>query len=165
MYVYSSNHRMEYKIDLEDERFISMKLDPYGFFFETQSFKTPRIVHRIDFTQLVFNRLSFAPVVIIQPILWKETKIPNLNVAKLKVQYDSFHSFDQTKVPMTIIQKSNDDDAAFQKPCLVFAYGGYGIPILPLFKLFFLLFVELFNGIVGSYTHNLCSFNFILCAF
>lgn len=152
MYLYSSNHRIEYKIDFQNERFISMKIDPVGFFFETQSFNTPRKVYRIDFDQLVYNRHSYAPISIVKPMLWKETRIPNLN-ARLTVNHDSFHSFDQIKVPMTIIQKENGSDDACKKPCLVFAYGGYGIPILPLFKLFFLLFIELFNGVVGSYTH------------
>lgn len=144
------NNRIEYKIALEDERFLSMKIDGCGFFFETQSFKTPRKVYRVDYTQLVFNRLSFAPISIVQPMLWKQTTLPNLSAPKYKVLHDSFRSFDQIKVPMTIILKDNGDVG--NKPCLVFAYGGYGIPILPLFKLFFLLFIELFNGVVGAYT-------------
>lgn len=150
MYLYSSNTRLEYKIDFEEERFISMKIDAFGFFFETQSFKTPRKVYRVDFDQLVRKRNSFATTSIVQPMLWRESLVPHLNLTKLNIQHDSFQSFDQVKVPMTIIQKPNGSDAC-KKPCLVFAYGGYGIPILPLFKLFFLLFVELFNGVVGSY--------------
>lgn len=159
MYLYSSNHRIEYKIDFEDERFISMKIDPCGFFFETQSFKTPRKVYRVNFEQLVYNRNLFAPTGIIKPALWKESKIPHLDVPKLKVNHDSFQSFDQINVPMTIVQRTSGDDSC-KKPCLVFAYGGYGIPILPLFKLFFLLFIELFNGVVG-----LCAFQSILLHF
>lgn len=163
MYLYSSKNRIEYKIDLQDERFISMKIDPIGFFFETQSFETPRKVYRIEFDQLVYNRHSFAPISIVKPMLWKESRLPNLNV-KLMVNHDSFHSFDQIKVPMTIIQKNNGNGDGCKKPCLVFAYGGYGIPILPLFKLFFLLFIELFDGVVGSYTHvYILLFHFICC--
>lgn len=150
IYLYSANHRSEYKIDIENERFISMKVDACGFFFETQSFKTPRKVYRVDYEQLVYNRLSYAPTSLVKPMLWKETQLPHLNRTKLKVNHDSFQSFDQVKVPMTIIQKDKgDNEDACRKPCLVFAYGGYGIPILPLFKLFFLLFMELFNGVVG----------------
>lgn len=158
MYVYSTNNRIEYKIEMEDERFISMKIDPYGFFYETQTFTTPRRVYRIDFTQLVFNRTSFATIALVKPMLWKETKIPNVNTAIFTVKHDSFQSFDQTKVPITIMQKTYGDDS-YKKPCLVFAYGGYGIPILPLFKLFFLLFVEFFNGIVGLYTFTYSIFS------
>lgn len=153
MYLYSSNHRTEYKVDFKDEQFISMNIDAHGFFFETQSFQTPRKVYRVDFKQLVCNHHSFAPTAIVEPTLWKESQLFHLNRVQLKVNHDSFRSFDQINVPMTIIQKDNGIDDTCKKPCLVFAYGGYGIPILPLFKLFFLLFIELFNGVVGSYTH------------
>lgn len=155
MYIYSlPNHRIEHKIDFEDEQFISMKIDSCGFFFETQSFETPRKVYRLDFEQLVHNRLSFAGSSIVKPLLWKESQLPHLNEVKFKVNHDSFQSPDQIKVPLTIIQKNNGDNDACKKPCLVFAYGGYGIPILPLFKLFFLLFIELFNGVIGSYINT-----------
>lgn len=125
-------------------------MDRFGFFFETQSFKTPRKIYRIDFDQRVFRRQSYEPISTVTPVLWKETKIPNFDVTKLKVSHNSFHSFDNVQVPMTLIQKSNGSDTR-KKPCLVFSYGGYGIPMLPFFKLFFLLFIELFNGIVGLY--------------
>lgn len=151
MYLFSlPNHRIEYKIDLDSENILSTKIDPYGFFIETQSVKTPRKIYRIDFDQLVFQRFSIAPTVSISPMLWKESKIPNVNVSKFKVQHDSFHSFDQIKVPLTIIQKTSGGEHR-KKPCLVFAYGGFGIPMLPLYKLFFLFFIEIFNGVVGSY--------------
>lgn len=152
MYLYSITHnRIKYKIDMEEEKFLSMKMDPKGFFFETQSFKTPRKIYRIDFDQRVFLRLSIEPTSMVTPLLWKESKIPHLDMAKLKISHDSFHSFDQIKVPMTVIQKLNGSSER-KKPCLVFAYGGYGISMLPMFKLFFLLFIELFNGVVGLYS-------------
>ncbi|XP_055307555.1 uncharacterized protein LOC129571737 [Sitodiplosis mosellana] len=148
MYLYSlTSRRIEYKIDLEDETYVTMNIDPSGFFLETQSFKTPRKIYRVNFDQLVLQRTSIASTSIVLPMLWKESKIAHLNVAKFKVRHDSFQSFDKIKVPMTFIQKDNGCDA-YKKPCLVFAYGGYGIPMTPLFKLFFLLFIELFNGIV-----------------
>lgn len=150
IYLYSmTKHRIEFKIDLENEKFLAINFDGHGFFLETQSFKTPRKVYRIDFDQLKL-RAPFVAFSIIKPLLWKESKLPNLNV-KIKVLRDSFHSFDKTKVPITIIHKSNHANDTSKMPCLVFAYGGYGIPMLPLFKLFFLLFIELFNGVVGSY--------------
>lgn len=151
MYLYSLvDHRIKYKIDMEDEQFLSMKIDQLGFFFETQSFKTPRKTYRIDFDQRVFRRVCIESMgcISVTPMLWNVSKIPNINVDKFQIQHDSFYSFDKTKVPMTIIQKAPHNSAR-KKPCLVFAYGGYGIPMLPIFKLFFLLFIELFNGIVG----------------
>lgn len=151
IYLYSqTKHRIEYKIDLNDEKFITMKIDLCGFFLETQSFKTPRKVYRVDFTQLAFRLPFVIAYTIVEPMLWKESKIPNLDETKFKILHDSFHSFDKVTVPMTIIQRKNTNDTG-KKPCLVYTYGGYGIPVLPLFKLFFLLFVELFNGVVGLY--------------
>lgn len=132
-----------------------MKIDRYGFFIETQSFKTARKVYRVDFDQRIFRRLSFEPTTTVYPVLWKESQIPNLDVRKFKVLHDSFLSYDKTKVPITMIQRSTDV-VGFKKPCLVFAYGGYGIPMLPMFKLFFLLFIELFNGVVGEYLEFDC---------
>lgn len=156
MYLHALNRRIEYKINFEDEQFISMNIDANGFFFETQSFQTPRKVYRVDFKQLVYNHHSCAPTItIVRPMLWKESQLLHLDRVNLKVTHDSFRSFDQIQVPMTIIQKDGVDDDFCKKPCLVFAYGGYGIPILPLFKLFFLLFIELFNGVVGLYTHTI----------
>lgn len=149
------NHCIKYKIDMKDETFLSMKMDQFGFFIETQSFETPRKIYRIDFDQRVFRQLSSETTVTVTPTVWNESKIPNLDSVKFKIQHDSFHSFDKIEVPMTIIQKNNNGNDTQKKPCLVFAYGGYGIPMLPLFKLFFLLFIELFNGVVGSYFNNL----------
>lgn len=152
MYLYSITHnRIKYKIDIMEEKFVSINMDPMGFFFETQSFKTPRKIYRIDFDQRVFRRLSIEPTSTITPVLWNESKIPHLDMAKFKISHDSFHSFDQIKVPMTVIQKLNGSSDR-KKPCLVFAYGGYGISMLPMFKLFFLLFIELFNAVVGLYS-------------
>lgn len=151
MYLYSIKHnRIKYKIEMLEEKFISMKMDSMGFFYETQSFKTPRKIYRIDFDQRVFRRLSIEPTSTVIPMLWKESKIPHLDMTKFKISHDLFHSFDQTKVPMTVHQKLNGSNDR-KKPCLVFAYGGYGISMLPMFKLFFLLFIELFNGVVGLY--------------
>lgn len=150
MYFYSLiNQRIEYKIDLKNEQFVSSKIDKYGIFFETKSFKTPRKVYRIDFNQLEYRQPHMTKYSMIQPTPWKESKIPNFDELEIEVKYDLFRSFDGTEVPMTIIQKNNIDDN--KKPTLVYAYNGYGIPLLPLFKLLFLLFVELFNGVVGLY--------------
>lgn len=160
MYLYSLfNQRIEYKIDLKDEQFVSSKVDKFGVFFETRSFKTPRKVYRIDFCQLEYRDPLVMTYTTIKPFLWKESKIPNLDGLEIKIQYDSFYSFDLTEVPMTIIQKENDEDDNCKKPCLVYAYAGYGDCLLPRFDLYFLLFVELFNGIVGSYIQLFLSFS------
>lgn len=153
MFLYSLlNQRIEYKIDLKNEQFISSTIDKYGIFFETKSFISPRKVYRIDFNQLEYRQPHMTTYSTVKPMLWKSSKIINfdeLEEEKLEVRHEWFRSFDGTKVPMTIIQKRDVDDN--NRPIMVYAYGGYGIPTLPIFKLFFLLFIELFNGVVGSY--------------
>ncbi|XP_055307556.1 prolyl endopeptidase-like [Sitodiplosis mosellana] len=147
MYLYSSqSERIEYKIDLKNEQVVSSSIDKYGVFFETRSFKTPRKVYRIEFNQLLYREPYVTTYSTIEPVLWKESKIPNLDELKITVQYDTYRSFDGTEVPMTIIQKKQSD--CYRKPCLVYAYGGFGDCLLPRFDLYFLLFVELFNGVV-----------------
>lgn len=138
---------IEYKIDLKNEKYISINIDKVGFFLETESYKIPRKIYRIDFNQLQFRPTYAKLYSIIRPKLWQESKIPNSSEIRLKTKQDSFISTDGTRIPMTIIQKNNDDNS--KKPCLCFCYGGFGTPMLPFFKLFFLLFLELFNGVVG----------------
>lgn len=150
MYLFSIiNQRIEYKIDIKDEEFSSSTVDRYGIFIETRSFTAHRRVYRIEFNQLEYRQPCATTCSVVNPILWKESKVPNLNGLEIKVQYDSYHSFDGTEVPITIIRKSGNDDC--QKPCLVYAYGAYGECLLPRFNLYFLLFVELFNGVLGTY--------------
>lgn len=150
MYLYSLiSQCIEYKIDLKDEKFVSSRVDKYGVFFETSSFKSPRKVYRIDANQLEYRRPHMTTYTTIKPVLWKESKIPNIDEMDIEVQRDWFYSFDGTEVPLTIIQKTGNSD--HKKPCLVTAYGGYGDCLLPRFDLYLLLFVELFNGVVGSY--------------
>lgn len=138
---------IEFEINLKDENFFCSKMDEYGFYFETQSYESPQKIYRIDFVQLL-NRPKHENVYTkLKPMLKRETKVPSLSHA-FSIQHDSFYSFDGSNVPFTLIQKNNDDP---NKPCLVLAYGGFGIQMLPIFKLFYLLFIELFNGIVGMY--------------
>lgn len=145
MYLYSlSNQCIEYKVDLTDEKIISSKVDKYGVFFETQSFTVPSKVYRIEINQLVYHQPHEMTYSIIEPILWKESKIQNFEEVQIKIQYKSYRSNDGSKVPMTMIQKSGK--YAPKKPCLVYADS-----ILPKFDIFFLLFIELFDGVVGSY--------------
>ncbi|XP_031634997.1 prolyl endopeptidase-like [Contarinia nasturtii] len=167
IYVYSLiSNLIEYKIELIDEQFVSSKVDKFGFFFETRSFKTQRKVYRIDLSQLVYRDAKLANYYHIfndrnqfraesphksystlKPLLWKESNIPNLDGIEIDVQHDSFKSFDNTEVPMTIIKKKGGNDDK-KRPCLCYAYGGYGDSILPRFDLYFLLFIELFDAIV-----------------
>lgn len=151
IYLYSiTNERIDYKIDLKDEQVVSSRADRYGVLFETRSFKTPRKIYRMDLNLLVYRQShptnSHANI---EPVLWKEMTIPNFKDLEITIQHDSYCSFDKTEVPITIIQKKSADVS--KKPCLVYAYGGHGDCLLPRFDLYLLLFVELFNGVVGSF--------------
>lgn len=116
--MYSSHtERIEYKIDLRDEQVVSSKIDRYGVFFETRSFKMPRKVYRIEFNQLIYREPNLTTYSMIEPVLWKESKVLNFDGLEIAVQYDSYRSFDGIEVPMTIIQKKCDD--GYRKPCLV----------------------------------------------
>lgn len=128
-----------------------MKIDKVGFFFETQSFKVQRTVYRIDFNQLQYRPPDAKTYYLVKPVVWKASQIRSSSEIQLKIQQDFFESFDGVNVPMTVIRK---DDKILRKPCLVFAYGGFSHPSLPFFKLFLLLFEEIFNGVVGKSVEN-----------
>ncbi|KAJ6630497.1 Prolyl endopeptidase, partial [Pseudolycoriella hygida] len=145
-YLYSLNgQRIEFKIDLKDETFISTKVDEFGFYFQTESYETPQKIYKIDFVQLASPSERQNAYTIVKPILKRAAIVPFLSEEEFSIQHDSFYSFDGSNVPMTVIQQKNND---VNKPCLVFSYGAYGIPMLPAFKLFYRLFIELFNGVV-----------------
>lgn len=124
-------------------------MDKFGFFFETKTFKQPRKVYRIEFNQLPYHQPHSKTYLEINPAVWKESSVPSFDELDITVQNDTFCSFDGTEIPLTIIQKNGSDGS--KKPCLVYANGGFGDCLLPLFKPFFLLFIELFNGVVGLY--------------
>lgn len=137
---------IEFRIDIKDEQFLTTKCDAYGFYFETMSYESLSKIYKIDFVQLV-NRPKIQNVyTTLKPMLKRMSTVPNLSAVDFSIQHDSFYSFDGSNVPLTVIQKKNNDP---NKPCLVFSYGGFNVPMLPQFKLIYLLFIELFNAIVG----------------
>lgn len=135
---------------MDGEQFIDLKIDKFGFYFETKSFKAPRKIYRIDFNQLEYHHPNIKTYSKIKPILWHESTISDFNELEITTQYETYRSFDGNEVPLTFIKKkSNNDD---KKPCLVHVYGGPGDCLYPRFDPYFLLFIELFNGVVGLYT-------------
>lgn len=124
-------------------------MDKYGIIFETQSFKSLRKVYRIQFNQLAYHQFKMITYSTIEPVLWKESKIPTFDDVEMSIKYDSYNSLDGAKVLVTIIQKKINDNC--RKPCLIYANGGFGDCLLPKFDPFLNLFIELFNGVVGSY--------------
>lgn len=152
MYLFSLDQKcIEYEICLKDETFVSIHIDRIGFFIQTCSFKAQKKIYRIDYSQLIYHRPHSTFYSPIMPILWKESKIPYLKGTNFKIQHNSFRSFDGQNIPITIIRKDCEENPSVKSPCLVKHYGGFGVSMLPLFKLFFVLFIELFNGIVGMY--------------
>ncbi len=138
---------IEFQIDVKDEQFLTSKIDKFGFYFETMSYESLSKIYKIDFVQLM-NRPKFQNVYVqLKPMLKRQSTVANLSNVDFSIQHDSFYSFDGSNVPLTVIQKKNSDP---NKPCLVFSYGGFNVPMLPQFKLIYLLFIELFNAVVGK---------------
>lgn len=134
---------------MKDEQFLFTKVDKFGFYFETMSYESLQKIYKIDFVQLV-NRPRLPGVYNkLKPMLKRESRVSN--VSEFSIRHDSFYSVDGVEVPLTVIQKKDNDDP--NKPCLCFAYGGFNIPMLPQFKLIYSLFIQLFNGIVGRFLH------------
>lgn len=147
LYFYSLETKcIEFQIVLQEEQFLSSTIDEFGFYFETMSYEALQKIYRLDFVQLL-HRPNYQNVYTqIMPAFKGECKVPILRDTEFSIQHDSFYSFDGTEVPLTMIQQRNNDP---NKPCLVFSYGGFNVPLLPQFKLMYLLFIQLFNGIVG----------------
>lgn len=110
------------------------------------SYESLQKVYRIDSVQLLNRSDNKNAYTKLKPLLERESTVSNLSDSELSIQHDSFYSFDGSSVPLTVIQRKNTDP---EKPCLVFSYGGFNVPMLPQFKLIYLLFIQLFNGIVG----------------
>lgn len=148
MYFYSLETKcIEYQMVLKDEQFLSSTIDEFGFYFETMSYESLQKIYRLNFVQLL-HRPNYQNVYTqIEPVFKGECKVPILCDTELSIQHDSFYSFDGANVPLTMIQQKDNNN--LNKPCLVFSYGGFNVPMLPQFKLIYLLFIQLFNGIVG----------------
>jgi prolyl oligopeptidase len=85
-------------------------------FFVFTSYNTPSIIYRYD---VASNRLR----------VWAQPKVA-INLNQIAVEQRFYKSKDGTRIPMFIVRRKDVTAAA---PTLLYAYGGYGIPMLPEF--------------------------------
>ncbi|KAJ1569370.1 hypothetical protein HK405_005988 [Cladochytrium tenue] len=104
-------------------------------FYQFGSFLSPGTIFRYNFetgTQSTFL----------------ETKVKGFESAKFQTEQVFYKSADGTKIPMFITSKKGiKRDGA--TPTLLYAYGGFNIPILPSFSVTWLTFMEKLGGIVA----------------
>ncbi len=98
--------------------------DPETFFVFT-SFNTPGAIYRYD---VASNRLQ----------VWTQPKVA-IDLNRIAVEQHFYKSKDGTRVPMFIVRRK---DVTATAPTLLYAYGGYGIPMLPDFSPALLGWVE-----------------------
>ncbi|NJL56252.1 MAG: S9 family peptidase [Richelia sp. RM2_1_2] len=85
-------------------------------FFVFTSYNTPSIIYRYD---VASNRLR----------VWAQPKVA-INLNQIAVEQRFYKSKDGTRIPMFIVRRK---DVTVAAPTLLYAYGGYGIPMLPEF--------------------------------
>ncbi|MUG91896.1 prolyl oligopeptidase family serine peptidase [Scytonema sp. UIC 10036] len=90
--------------------------DPETFFVFT-SFNAPDVIYRYD---VASNRLR----------VWAQPKVA-IDLNQIAVEQQFYNSKDATRVPMFIVRRK---DVTRPAPTLLYAYGGYGIPMLPAFS-------------------------------
>ncbi|MDP3875264.1 MAG: prolyl oligopeptidase family serine peptidase [bacterium] len=128
-----------YMINLEDGKKVNIKLPSLGFvgsygveyegnelFFNFSSLNIPNSIYRLNLKTLK------------QELYWKpKLKLP----ANLSLSQEWTTSKDGTKIPMFILKMKDNRRIS---PTLVYAYGGFGISILPKFRGSVIPFIE--NG-------------------
>lgn len=107
-------------------------------FYQLESFLTPGIIYRYDFAE---------PNTV--PAVLREMEVPLSGFDKnnYKVEQVFYPSRDGTKIPMFIVQKKSDRRQL--KPCRIFGYGGFTVPLLPTFNGMQLFFIESFDGVLA----------------
>ncbi|MBW4470528.1 MAG: prolyl oligopeptidase family serine peptidase [Stenomitos rutilans HA7619-LM2] len=90
--------------------------DPETFFIFT-SFNTPGMIYRYDVASNTAR-------------VWAQPKVA-IDLNRIAVEQRFYKSKDGTRIPMFIVRRKDVTAAA---PTLLYAYGGYGIPMLPAFS-------------------------------
>lgn len=90
--------------------------DPETFFGFT-SFNAPGVIYRYDVASNTAR-------------IWSEAKVA-IDLRRIAVEQRFYPSKDGTRVPMFIVRRK---DVTAPAPTLLYAYGGYGIPIVPAFS-------------------------------
>lgn len=86
-------------------------------FFIFTSYNTPGIIYRYDVASNTAR-------------VWAQPKVA-IDLNRIAVEQRFYKSKDGTRVPMFIVRRKDVTAAA---PTLLYAYGGYGIPMLPAFS-------------------------------
>ncbi|WP_414588201.1 prolyl oligopeptidase family serine peptidase [Scytonema sp. PCC 10023] len=90
--------------------------DPETFFIFT-SFNTPGVIYRYDVASNTAR-------------VWAQPKVA-IDLSQIAVEQRFYTSKDGIRVPMFIVRRK---DVTRSAPTLLYAYGGFGIPILPAFS-------------------------------
>jgi prolyl oligopeptidase len=96
--------------------FKSKQDDPETFFIFT-SFNTPGAIYQYDVASNTAR-------------VWAQPKVA-IDLNRIAVEQRFYQSKDGTRVPMFIVRRK---DVTRSAPTLLYAYGGYGIPMLPAFS-------------------------------
>lgn len=94
-------------------------------FFEFASFDTPTVIYRYDVTEDT-------------PAVWADPGA-RINADRIVVEQRFFISRDGTRVPMFLVRRR---DVTGPTPTLLYAYGGYGIPLTPGYSAVLMAWVE-----------------------
>jgi prolyl oligopeptidase len=90
--------------------------DPETFFVFT-SFNAPDVIYRYDVASNTAR-------------VWAQPKVA-IDLSQIAIEQRFYPSKDGTRVPMFIVRRK---DVTLAAPTLLYAYGGFGIPILPAFS-------------------------------
>ncbi len=90
--------------------------DPETFFVFT-SFNAPDVIYRYDVASNTAR-------------MWAQPKVA-IDLSQIAVEQRFYNSKDGTRVPMFIVRRQ---DVTRPAPTLLYAYGGYGIPLVPAFS-------------------------------
>ncbi|KAM3093333.1 prolyl oligopeptidase family serine peptidase [Phormidesmis sp. 146-12] len=90
--------------------------DPETFFVFT-SFNTPGVIYRYDVASNTAR-------------VWAQPKVA-IDLNRIAIEQRFYTSKDGTRVPMFIVRRK---DVTSSAPTILYAYGGYGIPLVPAFS-------------------------------
>ncbi|WP_414620298.1 prolyl oligopeptidase family serine peptidase [Calothrix sp. CCY 0018] len=86
-------------------------------FFVFTSFNTPGVIYRYDVASNTAR-------------VWAQPKVA-IDLNRIAVEQRFYRSKDGTRIPMFIVRRK---DVTSPAPTMLYAYGGFGIPILPAFS-------------------------------
>ncbi|KAK9059885.1 hypothetical protein SSX86_020589 [Deinandra increscens subsp. villosa] len=110
-------------IDIGSIDYISARRQDTEFFVKISSFINPGVVYRYD----------LKPEVPDTKVL-RETVVPGFNQADYRANQVFVHSKDGTRIPAFIVARK-DLELDGSHPCLLYAYGGYGVSLTPCFDI------------------------------